>query len=193
MRARTTPARRRRVTSSSSSSSPSPLVRVHIGDEGGAYISAEWRQEPRRHVTGAPPLRSPCRRGFASRHSAPAALRRVKRRQAAGRGGGSSRPRIARRAYWCTRYILRDDRPASRPVDARRSESRVGVLPIARSFRRPSSSRRLPVVCRSVVSIKQAASVHSGSRALIQKARFCHFTTSEHYESATRSPNSETL
>ena len=49
---------------------------------GGDGVSAEWRQEPRRHVTDAPPLRSPCRRGFAprqaaSRHSALAALRRI--------------------------------------------------------------------------------------------------------------------
>lgn len=49
---------------------------VRIGDGGYAYTSAEWRQEPRRHVTGAPPLRSPCRRGFA-----PAALRRATQRR----------------------------------------------------------------------------------------------------------------
>jgi len=140
-------------SSSSSSSSPSPRSYVCTSTTGGR-VSAEWRQEPRRHVTGATLLRSPCRRGFAPRrtashHAAPAALRRVDddRPQAgvACREIVAVAPvvRVSHGAYWRTCYILRDGRPAPRPVDARRSESRVGCWRAVDRAIPPSSSYHL--------------------------------------------------
>lgn len=115
---------------------------------GYAYTFAEWRQEPRRHVTGAPPLRSSCRRGFAPAALRRATQRRRRRPRPQNRGGkspdsGSSRPYLQHvRAYWCTRYILRGVRSTSRPVDARRPKKSSRVLPIVQL---PSNTRiRLP-------------------------------------------------
>lgn len=73
---------------------------------GCAYVSAEWRQEPRRHVTGAPPLRSSCRRGFA-----PAILRRATQRRRRRRHKGEKpRRRLVRtgvRATYCAEFARR--------------------------------------------------------------------------------------
>lgn len=157
MRARTTPARASRARTKATIPSGRLRrrrphhrhvhVRVHIGDGEGAttYVYAERRQEPRRHVTGAPPLRSPCRRGSASRHSAPAALRRVDDDRQGWRAGRERETwlqsyRMAR--TWRTCYILRDSRPAPRPVDPRRSESRVGCWRAADRATPSSSSCR---------------------------------------------------
>jgi len=128
---------RTKATVTSSSPSSSPFVRVHIGDEGGAYPPNGVRNRVATLLARHSPLRSPCRRGFASRRSAPVALRRVNDDRPRGRGGeqrdrdsGSSCPRIARRvpATYCATAGRHGDQST---LDDRRVESGVGVLPIA--------------------------------------------------------------
>lgn len=133
-------ARARRATVTSSS--PSPLVRTCASS-----ATRGARTHPpngvRNRVATFLARRRSARRVAAdsrraSRHSAPAALRRVNDDRPQARPGVTSRetaaPVVAHVAHSRTCcYILRVDRPAPRPVDARRSDGRVGVLACCRS------------------------------------------------------------
>lgn len=89
------------------------LVRTQTNREGRTRIGIrirvhEWRQDPRRHVTGAPLL---CRREFAPDEAA------LRQQTARGEQTGSSRP------LYTTLHIARSS--GSRPVDVRRSTQSV--------------------------------------------------------------------
>lgn len=144
-----------------------------------AYTSAEWRQEPRRHVTDAPPLRSPCRRGFAplrpplGEQTTTGPRARQARGVASREDRGSSRPRIAWRALGIpATYCATADRHRDQSIlDDRRVES-------------GAADRATPPSSSSIVRLGLSYEIRreSGSFALMSKNKKVFVTCTTRFE-----------